>query len=625
MLPFTFLQQEKYNPRYNIFWRFVTGLIQSCEPAAVSEHNNNKNLVGFFDLLHRKPVDLLGAVHRRLLMYCLSEVAPDDEYKIRIREREEGLLRKGLIKEYMANGTILLGQEVEFPEHILCSFLEDERHLPFTVTLNALKYRPFVSIETLHVVSDLMTHGFTTDLHMQAIAVVFKHSQMASEDVLARAFQIVHTALEHVKPSIRRSAVEILGNCSSLPQTTIATLVTMLKDDAFKVQRFATDALRQQTCLPGETITALITAIRDQNSDFEARRAAARVLRGQPSLPQEFIAILTGIFHENDDGTGIAAEYAFGPWLSPFQRAILSLLKMLNNGDQTVQFFAPDVLEGHSSLPKETIASLVTIFMDEDSSFDLRTSIADVLGYQPYLPQETINTLVMIFKDETSDMQKNAVTALRHQSYLPREAINTAISMLKDKRSPRWHAASLLECQLFLDEEVINALVTILRDEISLGKRFIVSALRNQSPLPQKATDALITALKDKNPVVRENAARALGKYSYLPQEAINALIPMIGGDSVYQILHQCDIYSKVVDLDTKAWRQLWSYWLKRDWRYDICCYQFEDLLYVWVNGLKHQMSTDLVQTQRLLDAVLDLEHQHPGNELGSKRKFSEM
>lgn len=66
--PQKFLQEEKYNSHYDIFWRFVAGLLYK---------QSKKQLRKFFKILDNKPRDLLGPAHQRILMHCFSEVPPN--------------------------------------------------------------------------------------------------------------------------------------------------------------------------------------------------------------------------------------------------------------------------------------------------------------------------------------------------------------------------------------------------------------------------------------------------------------------------------------------------------------------------------------------------------------------
>ena len=86
MWPKEFLLIEKYNPRYNIFWRFVTGLMQ----AESDQKSQNNELLDYLDTLKTKSNDLFGPMHHRLLMHCINETVPSEQRSMKpFREKVE--------------------------------------------------------------------------------------------------------------------------------------------------------------------------------------------------------------------------------------------------------------------------------------------------------------------------------------------------------------------------------------------------------------------------------------------------------------------------------------------------------------------------------------------------------
>ncbi|OTA03630.1 hypothetical protein A9Z42_0041340 [Trichoderma parareesei] len=61
-----FLLRKKYNPSYDVFWSFVSGIIQL--------QRDERALCRFFQVMEQEPRDLLGPAHLRLAMHCLAEV-----------------------------------------------------------------------------------------------------------------------------------------------------------------------------------------------------------------------------------------------------------------------------------------------------------------------------------------------------------------------------------------------------------------------------------------------------------------------------------------------------------------------------------------------------------------------
>ena len=65
-----FIKKGKYNPGYDILWRFVTGLLDA---------EGDERLCQLFQVIEDKPRDLLGPVHQRLVMHCLSKLVASAE------------------------------------------------------------------------------------------------------------------------------------------------------------------------------------------------------------------------------------------------------------------------------------------------------------------------------------------------------------------------------------------------------------------------------------------------------------------------------------------------------------------------------------------------------------------
>ncbi|KAK5637259.1 hypothetical protein RRF57_012971 [Xylaria bambusicola] len=98
--PTRFLQQHKYNARYDIVWRFAIGLLD----------NNEKD--NFLATIQQEPFDLLGPTHQRLMMHCLTEVDHQTEYRCHAKET----LAQWLLCECDLANRSMLAEESEFPD-----------------------------------------------------------------------------------------------------------------------------------------------------------------------------------------------------------------------------------------------------------------------------------------------------------------------------------------------------------------------------------------------------------------------------------------------------------------------------------------------------------------------------
>ncbi|KAI4246321.1 MAG: hypothetical protein L6R40_001989 [Gallowayella cf. fulva] len=108
------LRRCKYNRQYELFWRFIPGLL-----------TNVKDLDLFFQLLDQEPRDLLGMQHIRLVMHCWHE------WPTRLKSRRwEELVRRledWLVLEHNMGGfwhDNNLGSSMAFPENILARQLD---------------------------------------------------------------------------------------------------------------------------------------------------------------------------------------------------------------------------------------------------------------------------------------------------------------------------------------------------------------------------------------------------------------------------------------------------------------------------------------------------------------------
>ena len=567
LLPLEFLCKEKYNPRYNIFWRFVAGLIQiqSDKPTKLDKHDNQQDVIGFFNQLHEEPIDLLRATHCRLLMYCLSEVVPSERQEIQeLRKREGKILYQETIRRSESFRRNIL-REVEFPDSVLCSFLEHVGHLPDEVVLGflrCLEARPFIGTQALRAVSPFMVGRFPIELRLQAVRVIFKNSRVDSRETIAWAAQIYGMISKDMDPMIRGAAAKALRYARSPPQEAITVLIEMLEDEdssvrtsAIKtsglipslhqkaiaaliititedkhlsVRLFALDMLSRWPYQPQEAIDLTTTMLKDENP--EVRANAANVLGEQPSsLLQETITALT-ITMTKDENQRVrsSAAYALAKQSSLSQKVENILISMLTGEGSQMRFSVGIALFKQSSVSQGFITALITIMLkDEDSK--MQCLATEILGKQPFLPQEIVIALTTMLKDENEDSKTRilAAYALGEYSSLPQEVINTLITMFKDRDiHVRALAAEVVDKQSFLPREIITVLATMLMDKNKdLETRILArKALNTRSSLSQDNITALTATLNDRDPHVRYSIVEILGGQPYLPPETIVAV-----------------------------------------------------------------------------------------------------
>ncbi|KAK1974641.1 peptidase C14 [Colletotrichum cereale] len=214
-----FLKQHKYTARYDIFWRFVAGLL---------DDEGEDESTRFFKALERKPVDLLGPTHQRLVMNCLREAV---FLPFEIRSNREKRLKDWVLFEINLTGSSTFTRESELPDGVLQGVLGASR-----------KKRT--------IVDSLGSSGrHMSETTMTALAELIK-----DEDI-----------------NVRHSAASTLGEQSTLSETTMTALVELFKHEDSDVRRYAASALGTQSNLMDKVLDALGLVIRSESqADMQA-------------------------------------------------------------------------------------------------------------------------------------------------------------------------------------------------------------------------------------------------------------------------------------------------------------------------------------------------------------------
>ncbi|PGG99156.1 hypothetical protein GX51_06415 [Blastomyces parvus] len=275
--PEEFLQSEKYNGRFDIFWRFVTGLLHSSD---------GNQLCDFFRKLEDEPRDLLGPTHQRLLMHCFSEVpsSANESYirDLRVKMRDD--CYNWSLREVNLLNRMYLCRETEFPDHISNKIFADKRHEIRHALLEALSFR-CKSLRGLDGGMIIPLLQDNTEV-VRRIAAILSPKTHRPKDVLRVSkygkisLMAAWRSLRHIIPpaSLRtdinayphfRSAMHGLQDPVApvdLPEDTLQVLTHLLKpghsDVSVSVRRRAAHVLRTQTNLPDDSLQILIPLLK---------------------------------------------------------------------------------------------------------------------------------------------------------------------------------------------------------------------------------------------------------------------------------------------------------------------------------------------------------------------------
>ncbi|CAO3570369.1 unnamed protein product [Mortierella alpina] len=509
-----FVQENKYNPRYEIMWWMVAGLLEG------------EALEDFFNLFQAAPRDLIGGRHQQILASCLNEArARLDPTFVAALDSE---LMKWLHFEMQISHhnhystRSMLGSQFSFPEVFLIETLGPVCSWKTTL-VRTLEARSVLSDSAIQFLSAALTDCSYYDKEYAASALGKQStlSESASHSLIA--------ALKDGDRSVQKAVLKALGKQSTLPEPAILSLIVALKDKDYDVRSSAASALNNQSTLPESAILSLIVALNDEGNSV--RSPAAKALRKQSAWPESVIQSLIVALNDEDDDVRSSAASTLENHSTLPESAIQSLIAALKDKHGNVQCSAALALGKQCMLPKSAIQSLTAAL--NDGHEQLRMSAATALGKQCMLPESAILSLIVALNDEGNSVRSSAAKALRKQSTLPESVIQSLISALNDEDDDvRDSTASALDNQSTLPESAIPSLAAALQiDEWFDVRKFAASTLGNQSTLPESAIQSLTAALKDGYEWLRKSAAKALGKQSTLPESAILSLIAALNDE----------------------------------------------------------------------------------------------
>ncbi len=546
-----FVHQHKYNPRYEIMWWFVSGLLRG------------QVLNRFFDVLEAEPYDLFGASHQRLMTSYLHEASrlPDVGLSPDIRGRLTQHLEKWLQLEIDNRGSATLAYQPTFPEPLLFKCLKkvtpaktkgavadafehrsvlsdaaiqvlialtkekDEKGYVRGAAVKALGQSSSLSADALQALIMCTTDG-NGYVRGAAVNALGQQSSLSTEAIKA----LIALAKDEGS-SVRDAAIQVLSQPPSLSTDTIQALVALAKDEDTYVwdKKAAVRALGQQSSLSTEALQALIALAKDESMELkdeskEARNTAVRALGQQSSLSAEVIQTLIVLSKGESDGVRGAVADALGQQSLLSAEAFQILIVLAKDKSDGVRGAAVNVLGQQSSLSAEALQTLNVLA--NDKSDGVRGAVAGALGQQSSLSAEALQILIVLAKDKSDEVRGAASWALGRQFLLPAEVIHELLGLAKgDNKEVARAAIGVLGQQPLLSSESLQLLIALAEDEDEEVRQTVVNTLGQQFSLSTQATQILIERTKDGDWNVRSAAVYGLGRQSSLSAEAIQTLI----------------------------------------------------------------------------------------------------
>ncbi|KAK7414261.1 hypothetical protein QQX98_006858 [Neonectria punicea] len=569
-LPAEFLQKAKYSARYDVFWRFVAGLLAA---------GDERNTLNFFEAIEKEPRDLLGPTHQRLVMHCLSEVSTD----MTLRQPLERKLTEWLLFECTFQRTAHLARDMEFPEQALHDALQDGPDDAKIIILQALKRRPTIPLSVNELALSWLTHDTSSQLKRQvcillqssrkdltsdALEVVVQQLDDKDSGILQAALRVLQKQsslsdeflpdvvqqLDNTERDIIAVALKILKKPSSLPDETLAIIVKQLEHESLNVQEVALEVLRMYPDLLNKIHMDTGQRLNDENPDNReaalrmwsrlrssdeslpvvvqrlddeasgVRKAALGVLKNQSSLSDEILLAIVQRLDDEDSDVRDAALEVLQNKSSLSDEILLSVVQRLNDKDSDVRWAALRVLQNKSSLSDEILPAMVQRLNDEDS--DVRDAALEVLQNKSSLSDEILLAVVQRLDNEDSDVRWAVLRVLQNKSSLSDEILLAIVQWLDDEDlDVRWAALRVLRNKSSLSNEILLAIVQRLDDEDLDIQDAALEVLQNKSSLSDEILLAVVQRLDDEDLFIREAALRTLQNKSSLSDEILLAIV----------------------------------------------------------------------------------------------------
>ncbi|QLI73503.1 uncharacterized protein G6M90_00g094850 [Metarhizium brunneum] len=527
ILPAVFLRKNKYTARYDIFWRFVAGLLDADGQAQQ-----------FIDMVEEEPLDLLGPTHQRLVMPCLSEISSDLQgrticntsmFDFRdTRKRLEERLGNWLIFGLDYTGDTDLVFEAETP----------------------VRVRRDISLKGPPDIRKLFWRAPPHDY------------RQITEDVLWEAVETVENPTE--TEDLRYSAARFLIRNLSLPDWVIEKWTAWVTDPDFdsRIRDIVMAVLRTQQR------KVLVTRLINLHKMNEAAKRIISITK-QLSLPDELKHELeTWCFTKGKRSIAAMDVSRKLEWPDNIQQILKILLK---NENVDIQRVAIEALKSPAKLSSTTLQA-ISLRLRDDAA-EVRRSVIHILDNQSSLADNILQEMATRLGDEDVLVRKAAAIALASRSNLAddvfkklealfvQEEARFRLEVMQQLPHVLYSGRILLmvATQLSDAEELKDAAVIYLKryhPEIpEYIQRKIVEMARSGNAkfraaaievlcyrkLSQEAQQLISEGLVDANREVREAAFESLGLFSRwgLSAKALNELINKVADLTMNKRLSQ--------------------------------------------------------------------------------------
>ncbi|KAJ8113856.1 hypothetical protein OPT61_g4112 [Boeremia exigua] len=475
----TFLQEHKYDPRYNVFWRFVAGLLNPAD-----------DLHRFFEILGQKPRDILGPAHQRLIMHCLSEAKATGTKFAAMRSNLEARLQAWLLYECETTNESYLARDMEFPEGVLVDTLNTAGDGAKAIILGSLSNRSVVPKKVIEVVRSWIDPEASSQ-RSEAVLKFMQKQQL------------------------------------SLSEEELCNIVAMLKSDDRAIRDFATELLQSNDALPDRVLTAL-TALVESTENKKIQIAAIEVLLQQNRLAYQTQQYVSRFVTENLDR--FQREVIDLNGLNIFSAETLcDIGEKFQTADIYLQHAIVRTFHGQTVLAGDKVQTIVagwfqnTVARIETQSDDYDHRIGVFHG----LDGGMIDAIATYVKCENRQLRETARSILRGQSKFTTSMLQTLLSCLEHRDAEVQSTASYLlrfREEHFLDITTKQRILELLDNGNTSIRQAVLEGLQWHINLPEDVLKAVVAQFSNADDEVRKAALVTLRTYGNLPEDVLGAI-----------------------------------------------------------------------------------------------------
>jgi GTPase SAR1 family protein len=445
-----FLQDNKYEPRYNIFWRFVAGLLSADGEA-----------LGFFKGVEEKPLDLLGTLHQYLVMNCLSEVEQKDTAFAEFRTELEETLKKWLLFECHFTRDCYLASTMECPEQVLANALNQASEDTRKILLGSLNRRAAIPSRILDLVVSWLENGVSSTLKI-AILYIMEHKY---KNLPSKMLRRIESLLDNEDFCVRGAAARALQGQANITDNMLQRITALLEDIGQVTRGIEHDLLPFQDSITNLLLGRIVVRLKD--GDNGVREAVLGVMQGEANLTDSLLQRTAGLLENNDDETLRVAILQMLEYQDNVTSDLLQCVKnALKDEDLQVQCAAVRVFHDRANLKEDLLQHIAGLLENNDDE-NLQVAVLKALQGQGNLPDELLQRIAELLKNnKNEDVQEEALEALQGQDNLTVDLLQCVRDALKaEDLSVRWAAIRAFRGRANLTEDLLESIPGLLINE----------------------------------------------------------------------------------------------------------------------------------------------------------------